>query len=326
MNSTPPESPELSPHPQTTPKKLISFSTIYKFWMKIPNYFKISLVIFVLGIISWLSYATSGQFMGAIDQKAQLIAKKTVEQTAAAFLIAKSVNGALSVAATFTVGAGALVNGSIEPGKILDPFDRLIDKFSDYLLIAATAAALTELILVIDSSIGFSLAIPVCFLLGFIAYSFRNNRSGWKFHVGSLSQTTLALILLFRFWLPLIMIGSHYGYEMFLAPRYDQAESRLNDIQNKTKAMYTSITQSKDRSDQWLVSRWFDNASDKVDGVRAAASVLRDNFDHFFDAIFTMTAVMALEILLLPMALGWLVWRLTRRITGAMWYQLPTAA
>jgi hypothetical protein len=275
----------------------------------------------MLAFVSWLGYATSGQFMGAIDLQAQAIAKKTVEQTAAAFLVAKSVNGAVSVASTFTVGAGALVNGSIEPGKVLDPFDRLIDKFSDYLLIAATAAALTELLLIIDASIGFSIVIPFCFLLGFIVYVLRHSRNGWKFQVGSLCQTTLALVVLLRFGLPLIMITSHQGYQFFLEPPYKEAEARLAAIQDKTKAMYTSITESKDYSDQWVVTRWFDSASDKVDGVRAAAAVLKDNFEHFFDAIFTMTAVMALEILLLPLALGWVMWRLTRRITGALWYQ-----
>ncbi|CAK0740767.1 membrane hypothetical protein [Gammaproteobacteria bacterium] len=318
MNSMqPPEELET----QTTPPISSDHSSPRPVWTKIPRIVQMSIIVCMLAVVSWLGYVTSGQFMGAIDQQARAIAKKTVEQTAAAFLVAKSVNGAVSVASTFTVGAGALVNGSIEPGKILDPFDRLIDKFSDYLLIAATAAALTELILIIDSSIGFSIIIPLCFVLGFIVYVLRNNRSGWKFHIGGLCQTTLALIILFRFWLPLIMIASHQGYELFLAPPYNEAQVRLTDIQNKTKSMYTSITQSKDHSDQWIILRWFDTASDKVDGVRAAAAVLKDNFDHFFDAIFTMTAVMALEILILPMALGWLMWRLTQRITGALWHQ-----
>ncbi len=279
----------------------------------------------VLAFISWLGYLSNGQFMGVLDQQAQAIAKKTVEQTAAAFVIAKSINGAVSVAATFTVGAGALVNGSIEPGKVLDPFDRLIDDFSDYLLIAATAATLTQLLLVIDSSVGFGVVVPFCFLLGIIVYLLRHHRRGWRFHIGALCQTTLAFVVLLRFGLPLVLIASHQGYETFLAPSYTQAQSKLNDIQEKTKAMYTSITETKDHSDQWLFSRWANNASDQVDGVRAAASVLRDNFDHFFDAIFTMTAVMALEIVFFPIGIGWVMWRLTRRITGALWYQNPPA-
>lgn|GEM_PF-3167823 len=310
------EQPTSSPPPRR--------SLIHFLWTRVPPSVHIGAAIFVLSLVSWLGYVTSGQFLGAIDQKAQVIARKTVEQTAAAFLIAKSVNGAVSVASTFTVGAGALVNGSIEPGKVLDPFDRLIDDFSDYLLVAATVATLTELILVIDSSVGFSIVIPFCVFLGFLVYLLRRSRSGWKFHAGSLCQTTLAFIVLLRFGLPLVMILSHQGYDTFLAPHYDQAQARLSDIQNKTKAMYASITESKDHSEQWMVSRWFDTASDKVDGVRAAAAVLRDNFEHFFDAIFTMTAVMALEILFFPVALGWVMWRLTRRITGALWYrELP---
>lgn len=317
----PPYKTELPYSEEPTPSIFPQHSFFHFFWTKVPRSVQIGLLLCVLCLVSWLGYATSGQFVGAIDQQAQSIARKTVEQTAAAFLVAKSVNGAVSVASTFTVGAGALVNGSIEPGKVLDPFDRLIDRFSDYLLVAATAAALTELILIIDSSIEFTIVIPLCFLLGFLVYVLRHHRGGWKFHLGSLCQTVLALIVLLRFGLPLIMIASHHGYQLFLAPSYEKAQLRLADIQDKTQAMYSSITQSKDRSDQWLLSRWFDTASDKVDGMRAAAAVLKDNFEHFFDAIFTMTAVMALEILLLPMALGWVMWRLTRRLTGALWYQ-----
>ncbi|CAK0778365.1 membrane hypothetical protein [Gammaproteobacteria bacterium] len=319
MSSLPPE--ELQHPEQLTPSLPTQRGVLHFLRTRVPRSLQIGALVSMLCFVSWLGYATSGQFMGALDQKAQVIARKTVEQTAAAFLVAKSVNGALSVASTFTVGAGALVNGSIEPGKVLDPFDRLIDDFSDYLLVAATAATLTELILVIDSSVGFSLVVPFCFILGFFVYLLRHNRSGWKFHIGSLCQTVLAFVVLLRFGLPLIMITSHQGYDIFLAPHYEQAQARLDDIQKKTKAMYTSITESKDHSEQWVVSRWFDTASDKVDGVRAAASVLKDNFDHFFDAIFTMTAVMALEIVLLPVALGWVMWRLTRRITGALWYR-----
>ncbi len=286
-----------------------------------PRSVRIGALVSLFFFVSWIGYMTSGQFMGALDQQAQAIAKQTVAQTAAAFVIAKSINGAVSVAATFTVGAGALVNGSIEPGKVLDPFDRLIDDFSDYLLIAASAATLTQLILIIDGSVGFSIVVPFCFLLGFLVYLLRHHRTGWQFHLGGLLQATLAFVVLLRFGLPLAMIASHQCYDAFLAPHYNHAQSELNDIQEQTKAMYTSITNAKDHSDQWLLSRWFDTASDKVDGVRAAAAVLKDNFEHFFDAIFTMTAIMALEILFLPIALGWVLWKLTRRITGALWYR-----
>jgi len=306
----------------TEPTTLSSSKSTLLYFLRtrVPKSVYIGATILMLVLISWIGYATSGQYLGAIDQKAQVLAKKTVEQTAAAFLLAKSINGALSVASTFTVGAGAMVNGSIEPGKVLDPFDRLIDDFSDYLLLAATAATLTELILVIDSSVGFSVVVPACVFLGFIVFAFRKSREGWKFHLGSLCQTALAFTILFRFAFPMVMILSHQGYETFLAPHYEQAKTQLNNIQEKTKLMYTSITSAKDRSDQWVLSRWIDSASDKVDGVRAAAAVLKDNFEHFFDAIFTMTAIMALEILLLPIALGWMMWRLTRRVTGALWY------
>lgn len=292
-----------------------------QFLSKIPRPVKISLVVFLFFLTSWIGYATSGQFLGAIDQQAQAIARRTIEQTAAAFLIAKSVNGALSVAASFTVGAGALVNGSIEPGKILHPFDRLIDRFSDYLLLAASAATLTELILIIDASVGFKLVLPLCFFLGFIVYALRHYRSGWRFQLGSLCQASLMLLILLRFGLPLILIASNQGYQLFLAPTYDKAQARLTDIQEKTKAIYSNISESKNHDDQWFFSRWFDNASDKVEGIRAAAIVLKDNFEHFFDAIFTMTAVMALEILLLPLIIGWGMWRFTRRLTGALFYQ-----
>jgi len=291
------------------------------FLRKIPRSVQIAGVILLFVLTSWVGYATSGQFLGAIDQQAQAIAQRMVERTAAAFFIAKSVNGALSVAATFTVGAGALVNGSIEPGKILDPFDRLIDRFSDYLLLAASAATLTELILVIDASIGFKLVIPFCVLLGFIVYALRHARSGWRFHLGSLCQTTLALVVLFRFGIPTVLIASHQGYELFLAPPYEKARARLADIQEKTQTIYSNIANSKSHSEQWFVSRWFDSATDKVEGIRAAASVLKDNFDHFFDAIFTMIAVTTMEILFLPLLFGWGMWRFTRRLTGALWYQ-----
>jgi hypothetical protein len=287
---------------------------------------RVTPIVLVALLVASSAAFTKGHFwISDLDRQAESIAHRTVVQTATLFAVAKGINSALSMASTVTVGAGAFVNGSVEPGKLLDPLDRLIDDFSDYLLAAAAAACLTELLLTIDRGFGPHYFLIFCSLFAVALFMLRQGTDDWRGQTAVFCRMVLAAAIVLRIGFPLVMVSTHQGYELFLAPHYDQAQVTLSDIMEKTKVAYSGGADEKDHSDEGFITRIYGSASDKVSGLKAAGAVFKNNFDHFFDAIFTLTAVMALQIVILPLLLGWMTWRITKHFTQNLWLRRSRA-
>ena len=267
----------------------------------------IGIVLLVLAT-GWLAarrHATS-----AFDRAANDYAHEAVMQIATTFAIAKTINAALSVTSTISVGAVV----GIQPGKALEPVDRLIDDFSDYLLMAATLAALTELLVLIGSSVGTEVVLPLCLFIGLLAFWLGHERTNWRGQLGSLARSLVIIMLVLRFGLPGAVVATHECYARFLAPYYESSKEGLQGIEDMTRAAYVQVVGEKDENSRWFGGRLIDKASDSVDGVRAAWGVLRSNYDRFFTELFTLMAILTLRILVLPIICGYLFSVLVRRV------------
>ncbi len=103
----------------------------------LPRAAKLGIVALALTVLLPLAYVAGDNWLTQLDTRADAIARQVVTQTATAFAVAKAINMGLSVASSTTVGLSAVGTGSVTIGQLLNPLDRLIDDFSDWLLVAA---------------------------------------------------------------------------------------------------------------------------------------------------------------------------------------------
>jgi hypothetical protein len=275
-------------------------------------------ICFCVGVVTvampW-AITTGGTLVEQLDARASAIAKDTVEQTAAAFAIAKAVNAVLSVASSATIGVSAVVaDGSVAVGQVLNPLDRLADDFATLLLIAAIAACATALLVEAGGHADGAATVAVIALLAAAGWLGRRRAAG------ALLRAAFAVLLVVRIGLPLALVGSQAGYAAVLAPHFDQAQSDLAEIEDRIKATFSGTVSAKDRTGEWLLRRWYHGAADRANAVSSALSVLRQDFDTLFSSAFTLIAVLAVKILVAPLALvragWWAAGGLSRALAG----------
>ena len=278
---------------------------------------KLGIAALALAVILPLSYSAGGTLLGSLDDRAAFITTNTVNQVAAAFVTAKAINMGLSVASSTTISMGIGVNGSMTLGALLNPLDLIADTVTTWLLFAATIACSAELLADFCKHLGGGTAALVLLGLGATIIMRRvraKERIGAK-GVDTVQWGALALVLVLRIGLPLALVGSEAGYNIFLAARYNQAFSALSETQSQTEVIYKAALADKDHPEQSWLPNWFKAASDNMGALAATSAVLYGNFDHFFESTFTMMAILIFKLLLLPLSLLWIIARLARRLS-----------
>lgn len=85
-------------------------------------------------------------------------------QAAGAFVIAKSLNAAISLLQSIDVGFSFGASLTVSPGELLDPANDLIEKISNWLLLASGAILLERILLSINQFIVFTILLPLSLL------------------------------------------------------------------------------------------------------------------------------------------------------------------
>lgn len=85
-------------------------------------------------------------------------------QAAGAFVIAKSLNAAISLLQSIDVGFSFGASLTVSPGELLDPANDLIEKISNWLLLASGAILLERILLSINQFIVFTVLLPLSLL------------------------------------------------------------------------------------------------------------------------------------------------------------------
>lgn len=93
-----------------------------------------SLLIPALLVMVGLSLSLIENFRNGSEERLDAAANRAI----AAFAVARTINGVISVVQETQVGVSFGINTTLEPGQILDPLNDLIERFSTAALIAAT--------------------------------------------------------------------------------------------------------------------------------------------------------------------------------------------
>jgi hypothetical protein len=219
------------------------------------------------------------------------------------FASARALNAVISVAQGTELSVQPLgVGVTLTPGQLLDPVNDLVEKFSTLMLAASVAFGVQKALIAMGGWWAVSLALTVV-------------ASGWAWlylrrqAVPVWLSRALVIMLMLRFAIPVVTLGSDLLWQKFLATDYQSSQQGIDSTSTQAaKLAPPPVAQSQgmlDRMKGWLA----DNAD-----VRARFEELKQAAEQATEHIIRLIVVFLLQTLVIPLLLLWALYALARGV------------
>lgn len=268
---------------------------------RVPIVLAVLAVLCLVGAVDRVTRPLTGPF----DAHAEEIVDGIAKRAAIAFGISRSINALISVTEGVTVSAGWFVEGSVAPGKALEPVNSLIGQFADFMLAVAVAAFILKLLLTLGSTWGISVVLAAALAFFVLESLSRGRKLLWKPRLERIGFALLLLAFILRIALPLAVFATDAISRQFLAAPYAEAENNLRLIQTKAQAASGVAEDAEDDGQGWIAR----NAALAKSIAAGTFAAISDSFHDAFNSVATMVTVFVFETMLLPVVLVWLLYR-----------------
>lgn len=220
------------------------------------------------------------------------------------FGLARGLNAIISVMQGTSIAVQPFGLGiNLTLGQVLEPVNQLVEQFSSLMLLASVAFATEGALLAIGAWWPVSMALTIVA----IAYC------GWwlrKQRPPRALCTALAVLLLVRFAVPFVAIGSDYVFRHFLEARYASGVRALQESHDivQREGPPTVPTQAP-RS---IADRLKDAIGAPVAEVKQRYEVVRSTAETAVERIIDLIVIFALQTLVIPLLLLWALMRSSR--------------
>lgn len=268
---------------------------------------RLRLVIPVLVLIAVLL----GAWVFTPDAFAKQQTQVGLDRAVATFATARALHAALSVAqgTQIAVEPGGL-GAVFAPGQALKPVTEMLEQFSTLMLGACIALGVQALMLKIGAHAAVSVAVSVV-VAAWVLLRFREPAHGPS-TLGRRLAPMLVFLLLLRFSVPLMAIGSEAAFRLFLQDDYTQAKERIalpRDV---------AVAQPTDRPGGWwdAMKGLVERGKTTIEQARNGIQQMQEQAGLVIDHLLRLLAVFVLQVLVLPLLFFWGLWRSLKALTG----------
>jgi hypothetical protein len=219
------------------------------------------------------------------------------------FATARALNAVISVVQGTEVAvqpAGVGIN--FAPGQILDPVNDLVEQFAQLMLIASVAFGVEKVLISMGAHWAISLLLTVTGIAWAYAYLRHRASPAWLTRV-------LVILLMTRFAMPLVIIGSDQLFREFLAADY-QASQQVIEVASgqitKLNAAVTSPPEEQGMVDK--IAGWVSRNAD----IKPHLESLKQTIEQTTERIIRLMVIFLLQTLVLPLLLLWILWVILR--------------
>jgi len=191
-------------------------------------------------IVLFLLLSFPVMLTGKMDQYSEAYIDEAFQQSFITFAIARTLNGIVSVAQGTHLGIEPpMVSVNLAVGEILDPINDLIEQFSWVMLASTASLGMQKILMQMGHSTAFTYFIIV-------TASFLVILSFWqKLFEKRVIQKVLGVVLILiiaRFSMALIALGSEVVYENYLKTDYQQSYTGLEASRERIKQINGMMT------------------------------------------------------------------------------------
>jgi len=275
------------------------------------NYHKVIVTVFLLLLAFFSVSKLLNTF--SFDTYGEQYTKEGLTRSTAAFVIAKGLNGAISVVQGTEVAMEPAGIGLIlTPGQILDPVNDLVERFSWVMLICTTSIGIQTILLAIFSSSSFSVSVSVLLLLMVL---FIWNYKGPSINLKNILYRMTAFIIILRFFIPLMAITSDGLYKTFLEEKYIISKDHLE----QSETIITSLSKDNQNiSNEAIDDSWYERLSnsinDAIDSIDVNKRVeeLEKEAEELTMHIISLIVVFTMQTIFFPLIFIWLAMKLIK--------------
>lgn len=219
------------------------------------------------------------------------------KRAVASFATARLLSAVISVAQGTEVTTG--IGFILAPGQALHPISDLVEKFADLMLTATIIFGAMKVLLLIGGNYWSSLAVTGATIL-WIWYF-------WRGLPSPLWLSRLAVILmLIRFAVPVVMVGSDAIFKQFMADDYKTSQSALDITAGNIDS--NPMPQASSADEIGLLEKAKGWVAAKLD-VSASINALRDGAANLVEHIIKLIVVFLLQTLVIPLVVFWVLYR-----------------
>lgn len=218
-----------------------------------------------------------------------------LKRSLVSFASARALNAVISAVQGTEISAQPMGFGVVfTPGQVLDPVNDLVEKFSDAMLAASIAFGVQKVL------IGVGGYWPVSALLTFLVVLWAGLRLLGQAQQPRLARLLLVLVLV-RFAIPAVTLGTDFLFEKFLAADYAASQQAIElasgQIEQSEPPVIASDTGVLDRMKNWFAEKNFD-ASARLEALKQTA-------ERITERVINLIVIFLLQTLVIPLLLLW---------------------
>ena len=230
-------------------------------------------------------------WLGPLDETAVKTIDAGLKRALVSFAAARALNAVISVAqgTEVAVQPGGL-GLNLTPGQLLDPINDLVEQFASLMLTASVAFGIQKILISIG---GYWVVAPIltAIALGWSFFAWRDSPPLWL-------SRALLLVLIVRFAVPLVTVGSDALYAKFMSADYTASSQAIEVAKDQFVAETPPATEAS--SDKGFIERIRDWWSQKVDAGKRIEKVKR-MAEQMTENIVKLLVIFVMQTIVLPL-------------------------
>lgn len=259
----------------------------------------IGMALFIMTLCSWFS---------VFDGPSSKVVDEGLQRAFVTFATARAMNAAISVGQGTEVAIQPMgVGVTLAPGQLLNPINDLVENFSSLMMAACIALGAQKILIHIGGHwiVSFLLTIAA---FGWAWLYYRQEES-----IGWLSRV-LVILLMIRFAIPLVTIGTDVLTQKYLMAEYNQNQKVIDSAPKKvneykdlvTKTPKTGLAGVRDALSNYLLK-----AKEAVD-VESHYKRLQSAAEQWAKHIINLIVIFLLQTLIIPVMLIWILYEIVK--------------
>jgi hypothetical protein len=254
-----------------------------------------------------LALAVACAWLAPMDAPATAQVDAGLKRALISFATARALHGVLSVVQGTQFSAQPLgVGVTLTPGQLLAPVNDLVKHFSDLMLAASVAFGVQKAIIAIGSYWLISVAFTVVAVAWGFIYLSQRRVLPWL-------SKLLVVLLMVRFAVPVVVIGTDVIWQKFLSADYVATQSAIDSASGQAQKLGPPVVAGAESSS--LLERakqWVSGVTD----VKARFDEIKLAAERVTEQIIRLMVIFLLQTLILPVLLLWALYASVRGLVG----------